>query len=1026
MEIGRAVRRPRGVVSRATGTIRSNMTGAFAKLVLLWAIWEGLSARSIAQSIEAPFPLPPEEAARAMVAPEGFRVTLFAGEPHVRQPIAFCVDDRGRLWVAEAYNYPNFADRPADRILIFSDDDGDGKFDRRQVFIEGLHYVTGVEVGFGGVWIMATPRMLFVPDRDGDDRPDGEPITLLDGFGDHANSHNLANGFAWGPDGWLYGTHGRTNWSMLGKPGDSMSARTRFDGGVYRYHPTRHVWEPYADGTTNPWGIDWNDRGEAFVCNCVDPHLFHVIQGGHYEPWRNRDSSRFAYERIATIADHRHFIGIGEVRGGLGSPEEDQAGGGHAHCGLLVYLGDQWPEKYRDTVLMNNIHGRRINNDLPRRKGSGYVASHGQDLVRCGDPWYMGVVLQQAPDGAVYASDWSDTGECHSVTNTRRGTGRVFKISYGDRRAAPIDLARLSDRELWELQSARNEWLVRHARRLLQERAARGELSSETREVARTSLSAKGTIEQRLRWLWAAHAIGETDETVLALWRHDPEESARAWAIRLALELGLASAETLADFDHLAEHDRSPLVVMHLASQLQRLRPTERWPIAERLIERGEFADDANIPLLIWYAIEPLVHDDADRFVALADRAVLPLARRHIARRIAEDPALEQGWEALTRILATEGAPGRDLDLLEGALKGLEGVRGRSAPAGWDKCFARLNASEDARTRAMARRLALVFDDPRAQKILLSLAKNRRAAANERNQAIADLVAKRVAGFDETLLESLADPTVRSAALRGLAAYDHPATARAILSIYADADTWARQDAMQTLASKAKWAQVLLDGVAAGAIPRSDMTAFTARQIATLGEAELTTRAEELWGSLRETSAEKTRSIEEFAALLNPKAIAAASRSAGRAVFVKNCANCHRIFDAGESVGPDLTGAQRTNVRYLLLNLVDPSAAIARDFRMEVVETSAGRVVTGLVVAESDRALTIRAANESLVIPRDEIESRETSPMSMMPEGILRRLSTRETLDLFSYLVGDGQVAADIESSAKDSQGKEK
>ena len=309
-----------------------------APALLVGAVMGGRVA--IGQEQETAGPLSPAEAARTMVVPEGFRVTLFAGEPDVVQPVGFCSDDRGRLWVAEAHNYPR-RDGPArDRILIFADDDGDGRFDQRTVFCEGLEYITGIEVGFGGAWVMSPPNLLFIPDRNADDKPDGAPVVLLDGFGTHANAHNLANGFSWGPDGWLYGTHGRTNWSLLGKPNTPDGQRVRFDGGVYRYHPVRHVWEPFADGTTNPWGIDWDDYGQGFVCNCVDPHLFHVIQGAHYEPWRNRDSSRYAYERIPTIADHRHFIGRSSVREGLGTSAEDAAGGGHAaranRCGAVA------------------------------------------------------------------------------------------------------------------------------------------------------------------------------------------------------------------------------------------------------------------------------------------------------------------------------------------------------------------------------------------------------------------------------------------------------------------------------------------------------------------------------------------------------------------------------------------------------------------------------------------------------------------------------------------------------------------
>ncbi len=273
-----------------------------------------VAARGRSMAQEPASPMPAEEAASSMIVPAGFKVTLFAAEPDVKQPVGFCFDDRGRMWVAEAYNYPNHGNKPGDRIIILEDIDGDGKFDKRSVFYDQLNYVTGIEVGFGGAWVMSPPNFYFIPDRDGNDVPDSKPIVLLDGFGNHANSHNLANGFAWGPDGWLYGTHGRTNYSRIAKPGTPDRERKQFDGGVYRYHPIKHIWEPYADGTTNPWGIDWNDVGEAFVSNCVNPHLFHVIYGAHYEPWRNRESSRFAYRVsirsriICTTLGHPIFI----------------------------------------------------------------------------------------------------------------------------------------------------------------------------------------------------------------------------------------------------------------------------------------------------------------------------------------------------------------------------------------------------------------------------------------------------------------------------------------------------------------------------------------------------------------------------------------------------------------------------------------------------------------------------------------------------------------------------------------------
>ena len=216
-----------------------------------------------------------------MTVPPGFKVTLFAGEPDVVQPIAMAIDDRGRLWVAEAYSYPRrVPDNEAkDRILIFEDTNGDGRFDTRKVFADHLNLVSGLEVGFGGVWVGAAPHFLFIPDRDGDDRPDGPPQILLDGWGQQ-DTHETLNSFTWGPDGWLYGCHGVFTHSRVGKPGTPNAERTPFNAGIWRYHPTRHVFEVFAHGTSNPWGIDFDSSGQMIITACVIPASLPHDPGG--------------------------------------------------------------------------------------------------------------------------------------------------------------------------------------------------------------------------------------------------------------------------------------------------------------------------------------------------------------------------------------------------------------------------------------------------------------------------------------------------------------------------------------------------------------------------------------------------------------------------------------------------------------------------------------------------------------------------------------------------------------------------
>jgi len=563
-----------------------------------------------------------------MQVPKGFNVTLFAGEPDIKQPIAFCIDDRGRLWVAEANNYPDKNAGKKDRIIILEDTDGDGRHDKRIVFYDKLEYVSGIEVGFGGVWVMSIPNFYFIPDADYNGVPDGEPVVLLDGFGTHANSHTIANGFAWGPDGWLYGTHGITNWSLPGKPGTPKEKRRRFEGGVWRYHPVRHVWEPFAIGTTNPWGIDWNEYGHAFVCNCVNPHLFHIIQGAHYEPARNRPTGRFAYERIPTIADHLHFTNTKTIRAGIGTPEEDAAGGGHAHSGTMIYLGDNWPAKYRGDVFMNNIHGRRINHDRLARKGSGYAASHAPDVMRARDPWFVGVTLAYGPDGGVYVSDFSDTGECHHTRNTQKHTGRIYKITFGKPKPWKGDIGKLNILELVKLQSHPNEWFARHARRVLHERQAN------TSVLAKT-LNSSRSVPLRLRALWALRVTGNLDEKKLEGLLQDSSEHLRAWAIQLLCENRKPSEAARAEFARMAHEDKSPLVRLYLASAMQRLLLKQRVPVLAHLLAHTEDKDDQNLPLMYWYATEPVVAADRVAAVKLLTACQIPKVRQFITHRMA-------------------------------------------------------------------------------------------------------------------------------------------------------------------------------------------------------------------------------------------------------------------------------------------------------------------------------------------------------------------------------------------------------
>jgi putative membrane-bound dehydrogenase-like protein len=206
--------------------------------------------------------------------------------------------------------------------------------DKRTVFYDKLTFSSGIAVGFGGVWVGTPPNLLFIPDKNGDDIPDGEPEIVLDGWGAE-DTHETLNSFIWGPDGWLYGTQGVFTNSKVGAPGTSKEHRVPINAGIWRYHPLKKKFELYAEGASNQWGVDWNDHGQAFFEACVIPHMWQAIQGGRYERQAGSHFNKHTYEDIKTIADFEY-----EKR---------------AYCGAMVYLGGQWPAEYRDTFFFFDI-----------------------------------------------------------------------------------------------------------------------------------------------------------------------------------------------------------------------------------------------------------------------------------------------------------------------------------------------------------------------------------------------------------------------------------------------------------------------------------------------------------------------------------------------------------------------------------------------------------------------------------------------------------------------------------------------
>jgi|FLOH01.1.fsa_nt_gi putative membrane-bound dehydrogenase-like protein len=611
------------------------------------------------------------DAVAAMTVPDGFTVTLAAAEPDVIRPITFTYDDRGRLWVVEAHTYPEPAPEGEgkDRILIFEDTNGDGTLDSRKIFIENLNLVSGMELGFGGVWVGAAPYFMFIPIEPGTDSPAGPPQILLDGWGSQ-DTHETLNSFHWGPDGWLYGNHGVFTHSLVGPPGTPEEDRVGLNAGVWRYHPKRHEFEVFAHGTSNPWGLDFNDYGHVFITGCVIPHLYHMIQGGRYQRQGGKHFNPYTYDDIKSHGDHVHWVGNRGPH--AGNHRSGEAGGGHAHAGAMFYQGGSWPEEYRDQLFMNNIHGFRTNRDIVERSGSGYIGKHGDDFLLANDTWSQMLNHRYGPDGSVHVIDWYDKNQCHSPNPDvhDKTLGRIFKITHENDEWVQVDLREMSSEALAELQLNKNDWYVRHARRLLQERGP----DPGAHKVLKRILNQNTDVTRRLRALWALFVTDGLSEDELEELLQDRDEYVRSWAIQFLAEDGDVSASAMAKLAELAGRDESQLVRLYITSALQRLPESDRWGILEELSARVEDLGDHNLPLMIWYAAEPLVEVDMSHALQMGLAAKVDFLLSFTVRRMVATGSSEV-LSTLARALETETDPDKQAELIKGLNEMMGGTR---------------------------------------------------------------------------------------------------------------------------------------------------------------------------------------------------------------------------------------------------------------------------------------------------------------------------------------------------------------
>ncbi|MHB8520453.1 MAG: PVC-type heme-binding CxxCH protein [Limisphaerales bacterium] len=965
---------------------------------------------------------PPAEALKRMKAADGFAVKLVASEPDIRQPVAIYFDERGRIWVNQYLQYPTPAGlkpvevdqylrtkydklpeppprgpRGADKITICEDTDGDGKADKFTDFLTGLNLSTGLAIGYGGVFVMQSPYLLFYPDRNHDDIPDGDPEVLLTGFG-MEDAHAFPNSLQWGPDGWLYGAQGST-----------VTAHIRgleFQQGIWRYHPITHAFELFAEGGGNTWGVDFDEHGNLIAgTNFGDDIALHQAQGAYYVKNFGKHGelhNPYAFGYFAHIP-YRGFRG------------------GHVTCGGIVYHGGSFPPSFDGAYIAANLLANTIYWHELERDGSSFKGHFGGVLLDAHDTWFRPVDCAVGPDGSVYLADWYDKRATHldTIDSWDRSNGRIYKIeAAGTKPVAAFNLGKMSSRELVGLLSNRNEWSAREARRILAERRDATILPT----LRNMIFENQGHLA--LEAFWALDVTGGFDDALAERTLAHPNEDVRTWTVRLLGDAARVSPVIESRLVELARTDPSPTVRNQLACSAKRLPGKDTLPIVRELLQRDEDVYDPQIPLLLWWALESkAVSDRAAVAELFADRSLWqrPIVRQFILERVARRYAAEAtdaGFATCAKLLA--GAPGAvDTELLvKGMSEALVGRRLEQVPAALETWFAK--TWQAGPPSPVLVRFGLELGDPQALQAAIALVGNAKTPETDRIGLI-DILGQvgRGQGVPVLLgvLEHGRSPKLQTAALIALQRFADPQIARTIIEWYPKFNGDLRTRARNALASRPGWAMELVKAVDAGQVDVKDVTFDQLRQMTLHHDASLMQLIEKRWGKVQLSSTEaKASFINELKLLLNPSGAAGRTGKGdpveGRNVFQKTCGVCHTLFGEGNKVGPELTGADRKNTDFLLVNIVNPSAFIRPEYVSYEVVTRDDQVITGLMAESSPTAVTILDRNNQRhVFSRDQVKELNQSSVSLMPEGLLEALKQREIIDLFAYLQGDGPVA---------------
>jgi putative membrane-bound dehydrogenase-like protein len=960
----------------------------------------------------------PEVALSKMQMADGLKATIVASEPLVRQPVAIDFDDRGRLWVIQYLQYPNPAglnrikvdrfsrtqyDRipeppprgpnGADKITILEDKNGDGRADKAHDFISGLNLSTGFAFGDQGVYVLQAPYLLHYKDANQDDIPDSDPQVLLTGFG-MDDAHSLANSLTWGNDGWLYGLQGST-----------VTAKIRgieFQQGIWRYHPPTDRFELYAEGGGNMWGLDLDRSGNLIASTNFGPHIaLDVLQDAYY--WKQFGKHGPLHNPFA----YGHFDHM----------RHENPKGGHVTAGGIFYQADQWPLKYRGKYIGANVLSHWVSAFDLIPDGSTFKTKQTDLILNSHDPWFAPNDLALGVDGNIYVADWHDERMAHPDPDADwdRTNGRIYMIkSIADQRPGMgliDDISKLGTAELVDGLSSANLAIVCRSRRILKERHDKESIS-----LLKSAWDHPNTTEQiRREILWTM--ISQQSQEIKASivtddLLKDCLKQSDAVIRRSAIQfIGDRNTTVSTDLEKALtesiQKETDLRILGQYAATSGRLGSIVIW---ESVVKRSSsVSNDPQLALRLWWSSEKIARSHLKQMaesLEQLDHENIPVIDQTIIPRFIQMLANQGGDFAgdwLAKIIkSSKSLRNKRLAII---LESLRGASPKLTGKMWSDYITKAYGDESGNIIVWEIAARMRQTKPREDASKISV--QGQSSIPDKTLAAYLITAADLKWEDwsSLCLSSLKahSPITRAAAWQAMGRLMSDREIDVMINEYPASSNSMKAQIRDLLLTRPDACQKLLESVESGRIPKADFDLNQVARMESLGSLVLKEKAFRIWGRVQSATPEER--LAEVRRLNNDLRAADGDLAKGRVLFTNHCGRCHKLNGEGNAIGPELTGANRTDRQWLLTSLVDPSGVVRKEYQSQILEMKDGRVMDVLIISQTGGLLkVIDSQGKEFQVIAGEVIDRRDSPTSLMADGLYKLFRPQELRDLFAYL----------------------